>query len=856
MSAVKSANRMEQLRNSVDCFSCGVSAKTGLKLTDTEKKKVAKELKEQAKEFVESNASEIIEAASPGISGEKVSEIRDAIKRLDALVAGELLFAIQETKDVKALTDGAFLNSMKSLDDDIAGSLLFEVRATGNVAALTDERLFEQHAAGFFNRLGTEAASEWFYSIGDTGNVAALTDRGVMSNDVIDVIRQDGKVSSEFSKAVGETGRIDALTGSGFLNFMKNSDTSFASEYLSAIWCTRKVDELTDGSTFRSLANGATELWKDIARIFDNGKDGLGKVVMAKPGDEYHDRGAKLAMQALFDAGHNVIYLGNAQSHGEILAAALKEGASAIGFSMTSNLHKDVALETVSAVKSHDLSGIQIFGGGIIAPDAARELEQSGIRLFSKSGSMLEFLNGSAVHKGELNTRIQEGGYRLADRAVLEAHNQKARQFTGPQSMHHANAGAHGLQYSMPLPMHMLKNGQKAGSKMQHDASGMHTEEKVAGKPSVHVTPNGHSIHGTIISSSTQHAGDGPMLFANAQNAASHNAVYKRCMEVAACEFRVGASTLGGNSEISFLHQYLNSAVHFANGRYEHARHAYATQIQTVGAMHHEAVMRFGKAAPAIATNQYGASVLTKNDSVRKQADGTFALASMNYKASNRKALDEMRSRSRIAYSNLAVSYTVSGMRMRGGQETADNKAQRNVLKDGKEQQKAIAAEKNIAVSAVSMKNSSAIGLHYMPSRNLSMIRRADTFEAQKSPKARAVGVQVIASTAQEPEARRKNGLPAAVENRQRIGKGIMAKTTGEKDNAYRPIIGQPNEPSKAMGGRAAARSSRGLLRAVVAAVLGLVFGSGMAVDGADPGKVSHGLKVANHGFPKDIKDL
>jgi methylmalonyl-CoA mutase C-terminal domain/subunit len=96
------------------------------------------------------------------------------------------------------------------------------------------------------------------------------------------------------------------------------------------------------------------------------------RVVIAKPGLDGHDRGAKIIARALRDAGYEVIYTGLHQTPEQIIATAIQEDVAAIGLSILSGAHMTLFVRILDLLKEEDASNILIFGGGII-PEADRQ---------------------------------------------------------------------------------------------------------------------------------------------------------------------------------------------------------------------------------------------------------------------------------------------------------------------------------------------------------------------------------------------------------------------------------------------------------------------------------------------------
>ena len=93
------------------------------------------------------------------------------------------------------------------------------------------------------------------------------------------------------------------------------------------------------------------------------------RVVVAKPGLDGHDRGAKVVARALRDAGMEVVYTGLHQTPEQIVEAAIQEDADAVGLSVLSGAHMTLFAKVMDLLAQRDASDIVVFGGGII-PDA------------------------------------------------------------------------------------------------------------------------------------------------------------------------------------------------------------------------------------------------------------------------------------------------------------------------------------------------------------------------------------------------------------------------------------------------------------------------------------------------------
>jgi methylmalonyl-CoA mutase C-terminal domain/subunit len=103
------------------------------------------------------------------------------------------------------------------------------------------------------------------------------------------------------------------------------------------------------------------------------------RVVVAKPGLDGHDRGAKVVARALRDAGMEVIYTGLHQTPEQIVAAVVDEDAQAVGLSIHSGAHMTLFTRVVEELDRAGASDVIVFGGGIIPDDDVKTLKQQGV---------------------------------------------------------------------------------------------------------------------------------------------------------------------------------------------------------------------------------------------------------------------------------------------------------------------------------------------------------------------------------------------------------------------------------------------------------------------------------------------
>jgi len=104
------------------------------------------------------------------------------------------------------------------------------------------------------------------------------------------------------------------------------------------------------------------------------------KVLIAKPGLDGHDRGAKVVAHALRDAGFEVVYSGLKRTPDEIVAEAIQEDVDVIGLSVLSGAHLLLARRVVDGLRAKDADDIAVVVGGIIPPRDVDALKQLGVR--------------------------------------------------------------------------------------------------------------------------------------------------------------------------------------------------------------------------------------------------------------------------------------------------------------------------------------------------------------------------------------------------------------------------------------------------------------------------------------------
>ncbi|MBK7721336.1 MAG: cobalamin B12-binding domain-containing protein [Austwickia sp.] len=117
------------------------------------------------------------------------------------------------------------------------------------------------------------------------------------------------------------------------------------------------------------------------------------RIVVAKPGLDGHDRGAKVIARALRDAGMEVVYTGLHQTPEQIVEAAIQEDADGVGLSVLSGAHMTLFAKTIELLKARDAADIVVFGGGIIPEDDIPELTSMGVaKVFTPGATTTEIV--------------------------------------------------------------------------------------------------------------------------------------------------------------------------------------------------------------------------------------------------------------------------------------------------------------------------------------------------------------------------------------------------------------------------------------------------------------------------------
>ncbi len=126
------------------------------------------------------------------------------------------------------------------------------------------------------------------------------------------------------------------------------------------------------------------------------------RVVVAKPGLDGHDRGAKVVARALRDAGVEVVYTGLHQTPEQIVETAIQEDADAVGLSVLSGAHMTLFAKVIELLKAREADDIVVFGGGIIPAADIPELTAMGVaQVFTPGTPTQEIVDWVNAHCGD-----------------------------------------------------------------------------------------------------------------------------------------------------------------------------------------------------------------------------------------------------------------------------------------------------------------------------------------------------------------------------------------------------------------------------------------------------------------------
>ena len=126
------------------------------------------------------------------------------------------------------------------------------------------------------------------------------------------------------------------------------------------------------------------------------------RVVVAKPGLDGHDRGAKVVARALRDAGVEVVYTGLHQTPEQVVETAIQEDADAIGLSILSGAHMTLFRRVLELLRERDSTDIVVFGGGIIPEADIVPLQEMGVaRVFTPGATTHEIVDWVRANVGD-----------------------------------------------------------------------------------------------------------------------------------------------------------------------------------------------------------------------------------------------------------------------------------------------------------------------------------------------------------------------------------------------------------------------------------------------------------------------
>jgi methylmalonyl-CoA mutase C-terminal domain/subunit len=125
------------------------------------------------------------------------------------------------------------------------------------------------------------------------------------------------------------------------------------------------------------------------------------RVVIAKPGLDGHDRGAKIVARALRDAGMEVVYTGLHQTPEQIVETVVQEDADAVGLSVLSGAHMTLFARLAELMRERGIDDVVVFGGGIIPDEDIPELERLGVaHIFTPGATTTEIVDWVRTNVG------------------------------------------------------------------------------------------------------------------------------------------------------------------------------------------------------------------------------------------------------------------------------------------------------------------------------------------------------------------------------------------------------------------------------------------------------------------------
>src|SRR6478672_10389132 len=159
----------------------------------------------------------------------------------------------------------------------------------------------------------------------------------------------------------------------------------------------------------QSASNAGNEGQNQPVAVSENVRERPIRVLIAKPGLDGHDRGAKVVTRGLRDAGMEVIYTGLHQTPEMIVEAALQEDVDAIGLSILSGAHNVLFPRIMKLLKDNGMDDVLVFAGGIIPPEEEPEILAMGIGAVFGPGTTIEqtanFIRKNVRHSASLTTQ-------------------------------------------------------------------------------------------------------------------------------------------------------------------------------------------------------------------------------------------------------------------------------------------------------------------------------------------------------------------------------------------------------------------------------------------------------------------
>lgn len=133
------------------------------------------------------------------------------------------------------------------------------------------------------------------------------------------------------------------------------------------------------------------------------------RILVAKPGLDGHDRGAKIVARALADAGYEVVYTGLHQTPAMIAQAVVEEAVDAVGLSIMSGAHMTLFPAVMAAMKERGVGDVVIFGGGIVPKDDMPKLADLGVaKIFTPGASTQEIIDWVEANVAPLGSADEE----------------------------------------------------------------------------------------------------------------------------------------------------------------------------------------------------------------------------------------------------------------------------------------------------------------------------------------------------------------------------------------------------------------------------------------------------------------